>query len=348
MVSSILSFQPGFPSGFTPRNALASVSGPTSPAGGIGVGALASNPFGSGDPSAPLNNLLGSLPFSSPSPFGNSDPTAPINTILGSLPFSASSPFAGSDPTAPINTILGSLPFSASNPFAGSDPTAPINTILGSLPFSASSPLAGTDASAPLNNLLANLPTAASPGNLASIDPAGLLNMLAGTGISTAANPFTGGLQIPATLPAGVGVNGQPGQIENNPSLQQAIALIQQVPEGANLLQSALSKGYSIRIGDPSDSTEAPGITTEGITHTNGPNGNEIVISPNARDFIKTLVHETYHAATDNDGDSKTEEATANVIGDRVSAIINNRPPRDPQQIFAETFPLYPDLPVNN
>lgn len=237
----------------------------------------------------------------------------------------------------------------------GGSPTGFFTAQSAALPFSTSSLVPGSNSSGALNSLLASLPFSNAVTPLNTINTNSVLNTLSLTNIG-GINPFTGSLQSPFMMSAAIplttlGTTGggvlPPGQIENNPQLQNAISLIQQVPEAADLLQTALNNGYSIRVGDPSDGTEPPGVTTEGITNS-GPNGKEIIISPNAKDFIKTLVHETYHAATESDGDSKNEEAMANIIGDRVSALINGRSPRDPQQIFAETFPLYPDLPLNN
>jgi hypothetical protein len=135
--------------------------------------------------------------------------------------------------------------------------------------------------------------------------------------------------------------------IQNNPQLQQSIAKIQQDPIGAQLLNTTLAKGYTIRVGNPGSATE-PGVIVEGVTFTNGPNGNEIIINPNARDFDKILVHELYHAASEEDGNSQFEEGLANIVGDQVSARVNNRTPQNPFRILLETLPLYRELPLFN
>lgn len=286
------------------------------------------------------------------SPFVPFQPTFPPTTAPGNV--------LGGDAASQLNGLLGGLSTTAASPLAGTNPAGALNTQVSSLPFSSNSLLAGSNVSGALNNLLASLPFS-MPSPLAGMNPAGLLNTLAGTGFGDGLNPFGGALQNPNTtlIPGAQG-----GQVGGNPDLQASLARIQQDPEGAQLLQAALAKGYTIQIGDPSVAGQASraggdscpvcqaaaaanGTTVEGVTLTGG-GRRDIIVSPNARDFDKTLVHELYHAATDDNGTSKTEEATANIIGDRVSARINGRAARDPQAIINETFPLYPDLPINN
>lgn len=270
----------------------------------------------------------------------------------------------GGNTAAPLNNLLASLPTSNPSPLAGGNPAATLNTQVGSLPFSTNSLLAGSNVSGALNNLLTSLPFS-MPSPLAGGNPAGLLNTLAGTGFGDGLNPFGGALQTPMTP---VVPGAQTGQLGGDAQLQASLARIQQDPEGAQLLQAALAKGYTIQVGDPSAAGQAArasgmalrdncpvcqaaaaenGVTVEGLTLT-GNGRNQIIVSPTAQDFDKTLVHELYHAATDDNGTSKTEEATANIIGDRVSARVNGRQARDPQAIINETFPLYPELPINN
>lgn len=188
------------------------------------------------------------------------------------------------------------------------------------------------------------------------------------TGLSSANNPlaFSGGLSGTTVKTPGFGSDifrtggtvgfggslvGSPGQLttDGTPNLQSALNKIAQDPAGGKLLQAARAKGFNIRVGIPPNDSNlgtASNAIIQGVTTTGG-GTNEIVINPNAQDFIKTLAHELYHASTD-PRDSVQEEIQANIIGDQISARINGRPPRDPARIAAETRPLYPELPEFN
>ncbi len=150
------------------------------------------------------------------------------------------------------------------------------------------------------------------------------------------ANPFGGGL----AAPTGSG-NAGGFTTDGNPNLQQALALLEQDPEGSQLLDIARQNGYNIRVGVPPQDG-GPGVTVNGLT-TFGPGVRDVVINPNASDFMKTLAHELLHAATEDNGNSVQEEINANIVGDRISARINGRAPRNPNEIAAETRPLYED-----
>jgi hypothetical protein len=184
-------------------------------------------------------------------------------------------------------------------------------------------------------------------------DPAGFVNAQLASLMPSAAtsNPFAGILPLPVSNPIGSPIAANPAiaspNIQNNAQLQQSIAKIQQDPLGADLLNTVLAKGYTIRVGDTGASGE-PGVVVEGLTITNGRNGNEIIMNANASDFDKTLVHELFHAATEDDGTSQLEEGVANIVGDLVSSRINGRSPRNPFEILRETIPLYPELPFTN
>jgi hypothetical protein len=106
-----------------------------------------------------------------------------------------------------------------------------------------------------------------------------------------------------------------------------------------------VSKGYSFEVGDPSaagDHDEVNGITL--------PDQKKIIVNPNAPNFLKTLVHELVHAATDQDGDSKDEEGKADVIGFRVASRILGQTEPNEQATYQNkvTNPAYAGLVGNN
>jgi hypothetical protein len=127
----------------------------------------------------------------------------------------------------------------------------------------------------------------------------------------------------------------------NNPaqqaSLQQTLDRIAQDPEGAKLLEEAKRRGVKIQVGDTGK---------QNVLGLFDPNTNTVTVSD--PENIKTIVHELVHATTPEDGNSKEEEATANIIGDRVQARLNGRTPRNPSDISRETKPLYGNLKENN
>ena len=117
--------------------------------------------------------------------------------------------------------------------------------------------------------------------------------------------------------------------------LNTTLAKVAQDPEGAKLLKAAEANGYTIEVGDPTQtgSSEHDDDSVNGVTL---PNQKKIIINPNAPDFDKTVVHELVHAATQADGNSKTEEGMADVVGYRVSSRMNGRKmPGTEQQIFS-------------
>lgn len=116
--------------------------------------------------------------------------------------------------------------------------------------------------------------------------------------------------------------------------LNTTLAKVAQDPDGAKLLKAAEANGYTIEVGDPTKggSQEHDADSVNGVTL---PDQKKIIISPNAPDFNKTVVHELLHAATPTDGNSKTEEGMADVIGYRVSSRMDGtQMPNTEQQIF--------------
>lgn len=250
-----------------------------------------------------------------------SSPATSLNNFLG---------IGGGQTSVAGSTRLAGNPVFANN--LGPDPATLMNTLL----FTGRPPTTS-------NPLLPNL-------NLGNINPfstplttnpvvGGLLNMV---------NNFMPGSNVQPRQAAPLTPRVPTGNIVPDSQLSRSLAKIRQDAEGASLLRSVIQKGYTVRVGDPSDGSDPPGIVTEGITNFNADRGGEIIINPFAKDFDAVLVHELYHALTDEDGDSKQEEAKANIIGDRVSARINRRAPKDAQFIIRKTFALYPDLPLSN
>lgn len=122
--------------------------------------------------------------------------------------------------------------------------------------------------------------------------------------------------------------------------LNNTLAAIAQDPEGSKLLKAALDKGYTIQVGNLDANTNGDTL----------PDQKKIIISPNAPNFTKTVVHELVHAATDQDGDSKDEEGKADVIGFRVASRILGQPEPNEQATYRDkvTNPAYGNLQANN
>ncbi len=110
--------------------------------------------------------------------------------------------------------------------------------------------------------------------------------------------------------------------VGNNADLRNSLAAIAEDPDGARLLEAVQAKGIRIRVGDPGG-PEVQGLFT----------GNEIIVRDPRN--VKTLVHEMVHAATNGDGNSKSEEGRADVIGTRVARRIAQKEGLDPGSIGA-------------
>ncbi len=133
--------------------------------------------------------------------------------------------------------------------------------------------------------------------------------------------------------------------------LNTTLSKIAQDPDGAKLLQAALAKGYKIQVGDPSQAgaQDAGPKDADSINGVTIPSSKTIIISPNAPNFDKTVVHELVHAATEGDGNSQTEEGMADVIGFRVASRIDGvAEPGSEQQIFMNKIASYPNLNTSN
>lgn len=118
-----------------------------------------------------------------------------------------------------------------------------------------------------------------------------------------------------------------------NQRLQESLDLIRQDPEGSRLLAEAERRGVRISPGNPGGSN---------ILGVFNPNNNSIIVRDPSN--IKTIIHELVHATTPEDGNSRTEEGLANVVGDRVASRIQGRTPGNPSAIFNNTLGLYPEL----
>ena len=130
--------------------------------------------------------------------------------------------------------------------------------------------------------------------------------------------------------------------------LDTILAKVAQDSEGAILLNAAKANGYSIEVGDPSKYSTGQG-DADSIYGVTVPDQKKIVISPNAPDFDKTVIHELVHAATQGDGDSKTEEGMADVIGYRIASRVDGtQAPGSERQIFQSKIANYPSLGNDN
>jgi hypothetical protein len=168
----------------------------------------------------------------------------------------------------------------------------------------------------------------------------------------------SGGLTPTGTAPASAGqlaTSAQQTNMTQNPAQKQrldtTLSKVAKDPDGAKLLQAALAKGYTIEVGDPTQagSQDAGPKDADSVNGVTIPDQKKIIINPNAPNFDKTVVHELVHAATEVDGNSKTEEGMADVIGFRVSSRMNGiAEPGSEQQIFQNKIASYPDLNNSN
>jgi len=156
-----------------------------------------------------------------------------------------------------------------------------------------------------------------------------------------------GGGQGPAqeTAPTGHGggassggspVRSNSGFTTNNRNLNASLDKIANDPEGSKLLNEARRRGVSIKQGN----------TPRGVLGQYNPFNNTITVK-NGND-VDTVVHELVHAVTRNDGTSKDEEGTANVVAERITARVEGRKAKNPQKTYNSTLPLYPDLQGTN
>jgi len=157
------------------------------------------------------------------------------------------------------------------------------------------------------------------------------------TQLSHPQSPPTGGTKPTAAQSDSLitGIKNTTSDPTQKQRLNTTLAKVAQDPDGAKLLKAAEANGYTIEVGDPTKagSQDHDADSVNGVTL---PDQKKIIINPNAPDFDKTVVHELVHAATPTDGNSKTEEGMADVIGYRVSSRMDGRQmPGSEQQIFS-------------
>jgi hypothetical protein len=160
---------------------------------------------------------------------------------------------------------------------------------------------------------------------------------------TTAAQPTTASATLPGSAVGGA--NPQAMNASADPRLSRDLSALASDPEGARLLAAAQANGYTIEVGDPGPAAGSgvrPGQRINGVTL---PDQKKIIISPNAPEFTKTLIHELVHAATPGDGNSQTEEGIADVIGYRIANRITGQAiPGDANSIFSRKIANYPGL----
>ena len=167
---------------------------------------------------------------------------------------------------------------------------------------------------------------------------------------------------------SGVPASGTPvPKATGSATLDQSLAKIANDPEGAKLLAQAQKDGVTIQVGDPAQfvgSADAvpcncpacqasgkaqadAGAVVNGVTLNNGGHTTIIVRDPSN---IKTIVHELVHANSTQDGNSKTEEGVADVVGYRVASRIAGTQGPDQNAVFNSKIQVaaYAGLQGNN
>lgn len=162
------------------------------------------------------------------------------------------------------------------------------------------------------------------------------------------ASTATGGTANAGGAGGGTAIANNTADPQQSARLDGVLAKVAQDPEGSKLLAAAKEKGYTIEVGDPSAAAGGAGDgQVNGVTLSG--NQKKIIISPNAPDFEKTVVHELVHAATDGDDNSQQEEGISDVIGYRVANRITGKAqPGDAQSIYQNKMANYQDLGQTN
>lgn len=123
-----------------------------------------------------------------------------------------------------------------------------------------------------------------------------------------------GGVSGAGNVVAGAGSSG----IEtNDPRLAQALDLIYSDPDGKKLIDAAKAAGLTQVISNPGLNPDG-GAGTQGETYSSADGQRIEIADPGSADLIQTLGHELGHAATPGDGDSQTEEATVDALGNAI------------------------------
>lgn len=167
-------------------------------------------------------------------------------------------------------------------------------------------------------------PVGASGGNTGAAGPAGDAGDASaapgavdgGEGGADSADPVDGSTDVSGagTVTPGAGSS---GIATDDPRLAQALDRIYTDPDGRKLIDAAKAAGLTQVISNPGLNPDG-GAGTQGETFS-GPDGQRIEIAdPGSANLIQTLAHELGHAATPQDGDSQTEEATVDALGNQI------------------------------
>lgn len=139
-------------------------------------------------------------------------------------------------------------------------------------------------------------------------------------GVSSSA----GNTGVVGPRPSGAPTENVSGIQTDDPRLAQALNLIYSDPDGKKLIDAAKAQGLTRIITNKGLNPDG-GSGTQGET-LSGPDGQEIQIAdPSSKDLIQTLAHELGHAATPGDGDSQTEEATVDALGNAIQQRLTGR-----------------------
>jgi len=157
--------------------------------------------------------------------------------------------------------------------------------------------------------------TGASGGNTGVVAPSGSVSGGGSSGgAASDGTGSSGGVEGASNVVAGAGSSGIQ---TDDPRLAQALDLIYSDPDGKKLIDAAKAQGLTQVITNKSLNPDG-GAGTQGETLSDA-NGQQIQIAdPGGADLIQTLAHELGHAATPGDGDSETEEATVDALGNQI------------------------------
>lgn len=129
-------------------------------------------------------------------------------------------------------------------------------------------------------------------------------------------------------------------------SVSSLSSLMRRSSTGSQLLDQVSRRGVKIKVVDSIKSND-PNSVTNGFYD---PNSNTITVRKDSQEnMLKVLAHESVHAVTREDGNSKTEEMTAFKMGEKVAteAGLNSNPKSD-SQIASNVNSCYQGLQANN